>query len=245
MVELTEEQETEVREGWMLHVDGSSNANNRDGGILLQGPNGVEIEVAVRLSFPTTNNEAEYKALILGLELEQEAGARDLEVYTDSQLVAMQIEGAYETRERFFILYLKKAKEMIAKFDRCAIQQIPRCENDKANALSKFGAIIAGIKDRRITMMIKEKVMIDEIIEIETIGNQESWMDEITRFLRDGVEPTDPMVAKRIKFKANRFTLVDYQLYKRTVDGPLLKCLDNERVQYVMREVHKGSCGNH
>ncbi|KAL2226421.1 UNVERIFIED_CONTAM: hypothetical protein Sindi_2000800 [Sesamum indicum] len=68
---------------WILHVDGSSNANNGGAGILIQGPEEVEIEVIARLSFPITNNEAEYEALILGLELAYEAGARDLEVFTD------------------------------------------------------------------------------------------------------------------------------------------------------------------
>ncbi|KAL2253428.1 UNVERIFIED_CONTAM: Retrovirus-related Pol polyprotein from transposon 17.6 [Sesamum indicum] len=69
---------------WMLHVDGSSNANNGGAGILIEGPGGMEIEVAVRLSFSITNNEAEYEALLLGLELALEAGAQILEVYTDS-----------------------------------------------------------------------------------------------------------------------------------------------------------------
>ncbi|KAL0413599.1 UNVERIFIED_CONTAM: hypothetical protein Sradi_1561600 [Sesamum radiatum] len=87
------EQVLEENEDWMLHPDGSSNASNDGRGILLQGPNKIEIEVAVRLSFPTTNNEAEHEALILGLESAQETGARNLEVNTDSQLVAMQIEG--------------------------------------------------------------------------------------------------------------------------------------------------------
>ncbi|KAL0458046.1 UNVERIFIED_CONTAM: Retrovirus-related Pol polyprotein from transposon gypsy [Sesamum latifolium] len=192
VVEFSGEQKIEGREGWMLHVDGSSNANNGGGRILLQGPNGVEVKVAVRLSFPATNNEAEYETLILGLELAKEAGANDVEVYTDSQLVAMQ-----------------------------------------------------DIKDRRITVMIKEKTAIDEIVEIQAIGNQGSWMDEIVKLLRDGLEPEDPVTAKRVRFKGNRFTLTGDQIYKRTVDGPLLKCLDNERAQYVMKEVHERSCENH
>ncbi|KAL2235535.1 UNVERIFIED_CONTAM: Retrovirus-related Pol polyprotein from transposon opus [Sesamum indicum] len=54
-------------ETWMLHVDGSSNANNGGAGTLLQGSKGIEVEVAARLSFSMTNKEAEYEALILGL----------------------------------------------------------------------------------------------------------------------------------------------------------------------------------
>ncbi|XP_011100977.1 uncharacterized protein LOC105179080 [Sesamum indicum] len=88
VMELASEPNQELTT-WMLHVDGSSNAGNRGASILIQGPEGVEIEVATRLSFSTTNNESEYEALILGLELAYEAGARDLEVYTDYQLVAM------------------------------------------------------------------------------------------------------------------------------------------------------------
>ncbi|KAL0309382.1 UNVERIFIED_CONTAM: hypothetical protein Sradi_5880500 [Sesamum radiatum] len=84
---------------WLLHVDGSSNANNGGAGVLIQGPDGIELEVAARLSFATTNNKAEYETLVLGLELAEQAGAKELNVYIDSQLVAMQIEGSYETRE--------------------------------------------------------------------------------------------------------------------------------------------------
>ncbi|KAL0400313.1 UNVERIFIED_CONTAM: Ribonuclease HI [Sesamum radiatum] len=139
VVEFVGEQVQEEKGGWLLHVDGSSNANNGGVGILLQGPNGLEIEVAARLSFPATNNKAEYEALILGLQLAREAGARDLNVCTNSQLVAMQIEGMYETRERTMTQYLAKVREQMECFNKCTIQQIPRNENKKADALSKFG----------------------------------------------------------------------------------------------------------
>ncbi|KAL2250221.1 UNVERIFIED_CONTAM: hypothetical protein Sindi_2495800 [Sesamum indicum] len=60
---------------------------------------------------------------------------------------------------------------------------------------------------------------------------------------RGRILPADPIAAKRVKFWATRFT-ISGQLYKRTVDGPLLKCLDEERALYVMREIHEGSCEN-
>ncbi|KAL2253132.1 UNVERIFIED_CONTAM: Ribonuclease HI [Sesamum indicum] len=131
---------------WMLHVDGASNANNGGAGILIQGPKGVEIEVATRLSFPVTNNEAEYEALVLGLELAFDAGARDLKVFTDSQLIALQIEGTYETREKTMTSYKELAQQWMKKFNKCSILQVPRAENDKADALSKFGAGWMGLE---------------------------------------------------------------------------------------------------
>ncbi|XP_011078664.1 uncharacterized protein LOC105162360 [Sesamum indicum] len=116
----------------------------------------IEIEVAAHLSFLVTNNEAEYEALIMGLELAFEAGARDLEVYTDSQLVALQIDGTYETKEESMVLYHAKAKSSMSKFNKCQVHQIPRCENDKADSLSKFGFTLSGIQDRKITVMIRD-----------------------------------------------------------------------------------------
>ncbi|KAL0308953.1 UNVERIFIED_CONTAM: Retrovirus-related Pol polyprotein from transposon gypsy [Sesamum radiatum] len=90
VVELTGEMEQQRRGGWMLHVDGPSTSNAGETGVLLQGPEGVEIEVAIKLDFPTTNNEA----LTIGLEIALKTGVKQFDVYTDSQLVAMHIEGS-------------------------------------------------------------------------------------------------------------------------------------------------------
>ncbi|KAL0451467.1 UNVERIFIED_CONTAM: Retrovirus-related Pol polyprotein from transposon gypsy [Sesamum latifolium] len=245
IVEFTREQAQGEKGGWLLHVDGSSNASNGGAGVLLQGPDGVEIEVAARLSFPATNNEAEYEALVLGLQLASEAGIKELNVCTDSQLVAMQVEGNYETRERTMVQYLEKVKELMARFDKCTVQQIPRSENERADALSKFGAMVAGVKERKITLIVKEHPIIEEKEKVQMIENSSSWKGDFMNYLKDGTLPDDPIKGKRIKFKAARFTVVGNDLYKRTIDGPLLKCLDEEKAQYVPREVHEGNCGNH
>ncbi|KAL2240906.1 UNVERIFIED_CONTAM: Retrovirus-related Pol polyprotein from transposon [Sesamum indicum] len=189
MIELAGNPIKEQNNKWMLHMDGSSNASKGEAGIWIQGPEGAEIEVAAKLSFRITNNEVEYEALILGLELEYEARARNLEA----------------------------AKTWMDKFDNCAIQQIPRYENDKADALSKFGATMAGIKDRRITTIIRDKTVITESLNVEMVCESKSWKDAIVKYLENGILPDDPILAKRIKFK----------------------------VEYVMKEVHEGCCGNH
>ncbi|KAL2248689.1 UNVERIFIED_CONTAM: hypothetical protein Sindi_2342600 [Sesamum indicum] len=182
---------------WMLHVDGSSNASNRGAGILIQGPKEVEIEVAALLSFPVTNNEAEYEALILRLELAYEAGSRDLEVFTDSQLIALQIEGTYETREKTITSY----REIV-----------PRTENDKTDAFSKFGATMSGIKDRKITALVRERSTILDKGEVQMVSEVESWKDEIIKYLEDDILSSDPVASKRVKFRTARFTLISGKL---------------------------------
>ncbi|KAL2243531.1 UNVERIFIED_CONTAM: hypothetical protein Sindi_0471100 [Sesamum indicum] len=177
------------------------------------GPEGVEIEVAARLSLPVTNNEAQYEALILGLELAHEAGARKLEVFTHSQLVALQMEGT--------------------------------TENDKENVLSKFGAAMSGIKDCKFTVIVQEKTMITEGLNVEVVSESKSWKDKIVKYLEEGILPNNPIRARRLKFQVARFTIVSDKLYKRIVDGSLLKCLNEERAEYVMKKIHEGCCGNH
>ncbi|KAL0285395.1 UNVERIFIED_CONTAM: Gag-Pol polyprotein [Sesamum radiatum] len=141
--------------------------------------------------------------------------------------------------------YLAKVREQMKDFSKCTVQQIPRNKNERADALSKFGAMIAGVRSRKITVMVKERPAIEENKEVQVIQEDRSWKAELLRYLKGAILPNDPIAAKRIKFKATRFTVIGDELYKRTINGTLLKCLDEERAEYVLREIHEGSCGNH
>ncbi|XP_016173113.1 uncharacterized protein K02A2.6-like [Arachis ipaensis] len=72
-------------ESWKLHVDGSSNSTYGGAGVILENQDGITIEQSVRYEFPVSNNQAEYEALLAGLSLAREVGAKVLEVNTDSQ----------------------------------------------------------------------------------------------------------------------------------------------------------------
>jgi len=72
---------------WVLSVDGSSNQQGSGDGVILEGPNGVLIEQSLRFAFKASNNQAEYEALIAGMLLAREMGARSLMAKSDSLLV--------------------------------------------------------------------------------------------------------------------------------------------------------------
>ena len=65
----------------------------------MKSPEGDVIKQAVRLQYPTTNNEAEYEALLTGLKTAKILGAVELDVLNDSQLVVGQVIGDYEAKE--------------------------------------------------------------------------------------------------------------------------------------------------
>ena len=66
--------------------------------MVFHSPEGDEVECMIQLDFPTINNEAKYEALIAGLDLAKAAGATNVVVYCDSQVVTSQVNGDYECK---------------------------------------------------------------------------------------------------------------------------------------------------
>ncbi len=100
-----------VARSWTLSVDGAANMRGTGLGIVLRTPTGDVLRQAIRCDFKVTNNEAEYEAIILGMRIARELGAKNLEVKCDSQLVARQMDGTYEARCERMQAYLNKAME--------------------------------------------------------------------------------------------------------------------------------------
>ena len=97
--EPAEKTQTETNPSiWKLSVDRASNAQGSRAGLILTSPEGIDIEYALRFGFRTSNNEAEYEAVIAGLNLAHSLEVDLLEVYSDSQLVVKQIEDTYEDK---------------------------------------------------------------------------------------------------------------------------------------------------
>ena len=69
---------------WRVFVDGASNAMRAGTEIVIITLEGIQLEHSFRLGFRASNNEAEYKALLFGLRVVLDMGARDVEIYSDS-----------------------------------------------------------------------------------------------------------------------------------------------------------------
>ena len=70
-------------------------------------------------------------------------------------------------------------------------------------------------------------------------------MDPIWGYLVDGILPSDPKKASKLRTRSARFTIHRGTLYKRGFSTPILKCVGKEDANYVLREVHEGICDNH
>lgn len=171
---------------WTIHVDGSSTAGGSGAGILIESPQGDQFQYAIRLMFPATNNEAEYEALIIGINLALAAGAKRLVMISDSQLVVNQVQGDYEAKEGKMKEYLSKVSELLARLETFEIKQVPRAENEIADRLAKLGSSTTSINSRKITFLSYDKGG------IETVGfdilcsaqDEPSWKDEKSNICR-------------------------------------------------------------
>ena len=103
--EPTDKEEERVSR-WTIHANGSSTKNARGVGIIIRSPEGDIIKRAIRLQYATTNNEAEYEALLTGLKIAKTLGAIELDVHSDSQLIVGQVNGEYEVKEERMLQYL-------------------------------------------------------------------------------------------------------------------------------------------
>ena len=121
---------------WSVHTNGSSNKQASEIGVVLCSLEGDEIECMVRLDFPITNNEAEYEALVVGLDLAKAAGATSVIVYCDSQVVTSQVNGDYECKGERMKKYLDQVRKCVNKLQ-AKFFQIPREENEQADRLAK------------------------------------------------------------------------------------------------------------
>ena len=96
---------------WIIHTNESSNWHAGGTGVVIQTPEGDKIECMIRLDFPTTNNEAKYEALVAGLDLAKVAGAGNVIMHYNSQVITSQINSEYECRSERMKKYLEEVKK--------------------------------------------------------------------------------------------------------------------------------------
>jgi ribonuclease HI len=121
---MPEIEEPKIEREWVVYIDGSSTKKNGGAGIVLVTPEGEELNGSIRLEFKTTNNEAEYEAVIAGLGLALELGAKSIEVRSDSQVIVGHVRGEFEEKGERMRKYLAKVQSMKASFQKFSITKI-------------------------------------------------------------------------------------------------------------------------
>jgi tryptophan 2,3-dioxygenase len=121
----------------VVHVDGGARGNPGPAAAaaVISTPDGDVLADAAERIGTATNNVAEYRALLLGLEKARELGATEVEVVNDSQLIARQVTGEYKVKHEDMKALHGRALEALRGFERWSVRTVPRADNAGADAL--------------------------------------------------------------------------------------------------------------
>jgi ribonuclease HI len=212
---------------WAMYFDGSVCGDGCGICILLVSPRGVTYSFSISLSTPCTNNLAEYETVHKGMELLLEAGAEAVEIFRDSKLVISQLIEDYRCEtESLFPLWVR-CQELMTHFRYINFYWIPRARNSEANDLAQ--------------MALGYKAVADGTNLHVYLLDQGDWRADIFNYLKDSARGAP----KRIRYKAMRYVLIGDDMFYRTLEALLLKCLGLIETNRLLHGVHEGTYGTH
>nr|KYP74527.1 Transposon Ty3-I Gag-Pol polyprotein [Cajanus cajan] len=203
---------------------GSSNSKGGGAGIILEGPNQITVEQSLKFGFKATNNQAEYEALLAGLRLARDLGARRVSCNSDSKLMVEQLGGTYQAKDALLQRYFHTAAQQISSFDEFSIKHVPREQNTRADLLSKLASTKKPGQHRTIIQETLHSPSLDDKTVNVNDSEELGWMTDIWNYLKDGALPTNKDEARKVRMRSAKFTIID---------------------DYVVKEIHHGVCGMH
>ncbi|GKE25434.1 reverse transcriptase domain-containing protein [Tanacetum coccineum] len=159
--------------------------------------------------------------------------------------MANQVNGSYIAKEPGMIQYLEKVKTVTNSFNKFSIKQVPRSENKKADALSKIASTSFAHLTKQVLVEVLKEKSINEA-EVLTVVEEEgnTWMTPIYEYLTEETLPAEKK-ARAVQLKSRRYAVINGVLYKKSFLEPWLRCVRPLQANYVIREIHEGSCSMH
>ena len=102
---------------WRVYIDGVMNQRGFGVGLVVSSLENIIIEKSLRLGFSTTNNEAEYEALLVGMTMVYKMGGKTVEIFSNSRLVVGQLKGELEAKDVRIQEYLNQVRRLQLGFE--------------------------------------------------------------------------------------------------------------------------------
>ncbi|XP_050217645.1 uncharacterized protein LOC126668497 [Mercurialis annua] len=214
-----------------MWFDGSRTIQGAGAGVHIVSLLGASYQLSFKLQFECTNNQAEYEALIFGLEILAELGAKEINVRGDSLLVIKQVIGEF-----------KCESELLDT----RIEYTERADNGVANDLAQHGS---GYKvnlqfdtiERETPNLHTGGITIDERkFSAYQLDVTQDWRTEILKWFE---EPDH--TNRRLRTLALNYVVLAGELYKKGFEGLLFRCIGPKEAMLAMAEVHEWIAGAH
>lgn len=149
------------KELWKLYTDDAASKEGSGAGLILQSPNREENTYAPRFDSQVSKNEAKYEALLAGLRLAKEVGAKQLEDLSDSLLITNQINATYAANDSRMKKYLDAVRILTNTFKSFSIKQISQGKSARVDALNKLASTSYDHLTKKVLVeVLSEKALI-------------------------------------------------------------------------------------
>jgi ribonuclease HI len=196
-----------------MYFDGSLKLQGAGAGILFITPGGEQLKYALQLLLPTSNNAAEYEALIHGLNIAISLGIKRMMVYRDSLVVISQINKDWDCSTDCMGKYCTAVRKLEDKFEGLEFHHVERDRNTATDVLSKLGSsraqVLPGVFVQEVSRPSISSVQAEEC---NTLSQPESdsnyWREPIIRYIKNEEEPDDKAAAECIARQSAHYTLI-------------------------------------
>ncbi|XP_070003198.1 uncharacterized protein [Nicotiana sylvestris] len=223
---------TEAYDSWRIFFDGAANFKGVGIGAVLVSKTSQHYLLSAKLRFPCTNNMAEYEVCILGLRLAIDMNVQELLVIRDSDLLAHQVLGEWDTKNTKILPYLHCIQELIKRFTVMEFKHVPRIQNEFADALATLSSMIQHPDKNFIDPIpIGIHKQLAYCAHVEEEIDENPWFHNIKEYLEKGeyLEHATHTQKHMILRLANHFFQSEGILYRRTPDLGLLRCVDAKK----------------
>ncbi|XP_048502779.1 uncharacterized protein LOC125498589 [Beta vulgaris subsp. vulgaris] len=196
------------------------------------------------------------------MTLVEDMGAKALKVFSDSLLIVSQIKGEFAAKDSKMVIY---QGTRICRADALAnlgsssrdisFTSVPIVHLANPAVAMNGGETVAttieclqddGDNDPNADHDVaKDK---GEATTTNDLDGEEvivSWAKPFVDYLTNDILLADKAEARRIRFKASRYVLIQGVLFKKSAAGPYLRCLEKDQWKQVLEDLHEGTCGNH
>ena len=194
-------------------------------GLVYVTPTGGIIYQAINILDAKTNNEAEYEALILGLEIALHMDIQNIHVFGDFQLVVNQVTGDFKVYKPELSRYCKKATTLLTRFAHFTIQNIPRAKNSQADALAKLAKeLIYPDTQHEIQVLVRPRKCVGEasleedddhvpllipVMTTEQAPEQVDWRQPFMDFFMRDILPDEKLARYALRKRALRYMFIN------------------------------------
>lgn len=219
-------------------------------------PQGDKFCYVLRLMFPCTNNAPEYEALLHGLRLAKEMNLTRVRCLGDSDLVAQQVSGTWDSRDPLMAAYRRVVSDVARHFRGYQIDHIDQRLNEAADALSRLGSqrkpvppnvFLDILHNTSVRLPSEEELAIPEPESqfVAALRVTPDWVLPYLAYLARGELPSDEVLARQIVRRSKSMVIINGELYKRSTSGVFQRCVSSEEGCVIVNDIHAGDCGHH